>query len=422
MLDGFSDTLLREINKKFKKADTKDIVFDGDASYEVASTCSAMIDFATGENVGGILVKGRLSEVSGMESSGKSTLAYSSSSYAINELEWTGALFDMEGTFDVEYARALGLVENEKFRVFRPTTAEDAEQLLNMLLGIGKGNSKFKTKIDFIIWDSIAATVPTVLLDAESSTGQGTAKGEHARYWGNFIKKINAQAIRQDIAFLLVNQLRNKIDMANQYQEKTIGVDNGLAAGYSSDTSKITTGGTGIKFFYSIRILLQQTKRLKEEVTVRGKKQNTKGRLNYIKMSVLKNKIGIPFKECTTAIQFGKGFRDEIPMYDYLKEQTDVISTTSSGVYTFNHNGTEFSVKGVSNFQKELFREYRNEMIEAYKYEKQIEYDEIYNLDDEEALEAILDEIEEDEIIEEEAVPKKVVKKKIKKLKRKLKP
>lgn len=420
MLDGLSANLLKEINKKFNRSDSKDIVFDGTRTYEVASTGSTMIDFATGDNVQGVLVKGRLSELSGMESSGKSTLAYSSAAYAVNVLGWTGILMDVEGTFDVQYAEALGLVESDKFRVFRPTTAEDAETLFNMLLGVGKGNTKFQTKLDFVLWDSITATTPESMLESENSTGQGMAKGEHARYWGNFIKKCNREAIRKDIAFLFINQLRNKLDMSNQYQEKVINSQNDLAAGFSSDNSKTTTGGQGIKFYFSIRVLLQQTKRLKEEMTIKKKKVNVKSRLNYIKASIMKNKLGIPFKECTTAIQFGKGFRDELPMFDYLKDNTEIITSSTTGVYTFEFGEVDFAVKGLANFQKKLFTEYLDALKEAYLYEKGLEYEELYQIDEEDALKDLLDvdadeDLDLDDIMDEQPKKKRLVKKRGKK-------
>lgn len=417
MLDGLSANLLNEINKKFRKTDSEDMVFDGTKTYDVASTQSVMIDFVTGENVQGVLVKGRLSEVSGMESSGKTTLLLSSAAHAVKVLGWTGIFVDVEGTYDVQYAKALGLEESDKFRVFRPTTAEDAETLFNMLFGVGKGNSKFQTKIDFVIWDSITATTPEIMLDSENSTGDGQAKGVHARYWGNFIKKCNREAVRKDVAFCFVNQLRNKIDMSNQYQEKVINSQNDLAAGFSSDNSKTTTGGQAIKYYFSIRLLLQQTKRLKEEVTIRNKKVNSKGRLNYIKVSVMKNKLGIPFKECVTAIQFGKGFRDELPMFDYLKENTTVITSSTTGMYTFEFGETDVAVKGLANFQRILFTENMDALKEAYLYEKGLEYAELYNVDDEEALDELLDSDDDLDLFddEEEKPKKKLARRPVKK-------
>ena len=416
MLDGLSANLLNEINKKFRKTDSEDMVFDGAKTYDVASTQSVMIDFVTGENVQGVLVKGRLSEVSGMESSGKTTLLLSSAAYAVRVLDWTGIFIDIEGTYDVQYAKALGLEESDKFRVFRPTTAEDAETLFNMLFGVGKGNSKFQTKIDFVIWDSITATTPEIMLDSENSTGDGQAKGVHARYWGNFIKKCNREAVRKNVAFCFVNQLRNKIDMSNQYQEKVINSQNDLAAGFSSDNSKTTTGGQGIKFYFSIRVLLQQTKRLKEEMTIKKKKVNVKSRLNYIKASIMKNKLGIPFKECTTAIQFGKGFRDELPMFDYLKDNTEIITSSTTGVYTFEFGEVDFAVKGLVNFQKKLFTEYLDALKEAYLYEKGLEYEELYQIDEEDALKDLLEvdadeDLDLDDIMDEQPKKKRLVKK-----------
>lgn len=398
MLDGFSDNLLKEINKKFSKngGESKDVVLDQDQVYEAASTGSKVVDFAIGDNVGGLLVKGRLSEISGMESSGKTTMLLQSAANAVNEWDWNGIFMDVEGTFDVQYAQALGLKIGKNFQVFRPATAEDAEALLNMLLGIGKGNSKFKTKVDFVIWDSITATVPEIMIETENSTGDGAAKGVHARYWGNFIRKINSYATRKDIAFAFVNQLRNKIDMSSQYQEKVISTQNDLAAGFSNDTSKTTTGGQGIRYYFSIRVLLQQTKRFKEEITIRKKKVNSKARLNYIKASVMKNKLGIPFKEAVTAIQFGIGFRDELPMFDYLKENTEVITSSTTGVYTFEFGDTDVAIKGLANFQRTLFKEHMEALTEAYIHEKGVEYEELYQIDEEDALANMLDSEDDD--------------------------
>lgn len=413
-LDGFSDGIIKAIDTKFRRSDSKDMVY-AEKVYEAVSTGSANIDLAIGDNLG-MLVRGKITEVAGMESSGKSTLCYQSAAKAVAEGQ-IGALFDSEGSFDAGYAAALGLHVGKNFQVFRPVTAEDSETLFNMIFGIGKGNSKTKVNIDFCIWDSITATTPEEMLDSETSTGQGQSKGVHARYWGNFIRKINRVAIEQDVAFLLINQLRNKIEMGNMYQEKNIKTENGLAAGFSSDSSKITTGGMALKYFFAVRLLLQQTKRLKEELGTRnGKPISTKGRINYIRADVIKNKLGIPFKDAMTAIQFGKGFRDELPQFDYLKEElkNGVITSSSSGVYGFDFNGVSFEVKGLANFQKQLFTKYRSNLEEAYIYYKSEEYRELYNLDDEDVIAELLDEDEDIDLLDDQDDVKKHVSRKSK--------
>ena len=381
-LQGLDSNLLKTISTKFKNTDSKDMVYDRTKKIECVGTGSTNINLAIDSDRDhvGVLIKGKMTESSGLESSGKSTLLYSSAAEA-KKAGWVGILIDSEGSWDAQYGAALGLEEDEKFRVFQPVTSEDTEILINMLFGLGKGNQKTKTKIDYVLWDSITATSPADLLNTEDSTGIGASKGVHARLWSNLIRKLNKIAISENVAFAFINQIRNKMDLSSQYQEKVVKTENSLAAGFSSDNGKTTTGGMAIRYFMSLRLFLQQTKRLKEERSIRGKAVTTKSRLNYIRVDVIKNKVSIPFKTATTAIQFGVGYRDELPQFDYLVElKNGTITSSTTGVYGFSYGGVELSIKGLPNLQKALFTKHRKTLEAAYVYFKKEEYTELYEV------------------------------------------
>jgi len=411
LFEGFDDKLLKVLETKFaKKESGKDIIYK-ERDYESVSTGSKIIDLCISPKAKGkvgFFIKGKISEVSGPESSGKSTLVYSCAANAV-KAGWTVALIDAEGSYDPLYAKALGLEEGKRFKVFRPITGEDTDALVNALTGNGKGNMKTKVKIDALLFDSVAAIKPAAMLEMEDSTGTGATKASHARFWNNMVAKLHKISLREDMAVVLVNQIRDKISMDSIYQEKSLNV-NDLAAGLNSDNSKITTGGRGIKFFASLRLLLEQGRRPKIKKRVRGLEVDSKDTLTYTKVTVIKNKVDIPFMRAVAAIQFGKGFVDALPMYDYLKDVVKVIEVSTSGVYRLSFDGETVEVKGVSNFQKKLFTEYKDLLEKAYVHYKHKEYMELYNLDDEAALEELIDtDDDEDEVIylEEEETPKK---------------
>jgi recombination protein RecA len=350
-----------------------------------------------------------------VHNSGKSTVAYQSAKEAIDK-GWVGALLDVEGSWDKKYGEALGLVEGESFRVFQPVTGEDAETLINSLFGLGKGNKKTAIDLDFVIIDSVTALTTLDLLESEDSTGKGSSKGSHARFWNNLVKKLNKVAIQKDVAWLLINQVRDVISMANMYQEKSLSNDNMLGSGFNSDNTKATTGGRGIKFYASLRVMLQQTRRAKTLVKKHGKDVEVKNKINYIRADVVKNKLSVPFGRANLAIVYGRGFDDRLPMFDYLKEHKVIQAVGTSGVYKFEFEGeTYLEVKGLPNFQKELFKKHRKNLKEVYLKMRKKEFKDTYMIEDEDILEEMLDgEVVEvlDDVEVEESKPKKTKAKK----------
>ena len=305
--------------------------------------------------------------------------------------KWVTVLIDQEGSWDKNYGKALGAVEGKYFKVFQPTNGDDAEKLINLLFGIGK-KQKLKAKIDALFIDSVSAVVPTELLEGEDSSGKGSSKGVHARFWNNLIKKLNKIALKDDVAIVLVNQLRDVINMDSIYQEKNIVNDNKLASGYSSDNSKTTTGGNGIRFYASLRILLQQTRRAKVKTKLHGKEIDTKNKINYIRMDVIKSKIGVPFTRANASILFGKGFDDRLPMFDYLTKEAKAITASTSGVYTLTLEGKELlSIKGAEKFKRELFTNHIDDLKKAYLHYRRKAHLELFDIEEDEVLNEDID-------------------------------
>jgi recombination protein RecA len=406
LFDDFNKDLMKAIDKKFNRGGKHDILYK-QRDLDSAPSGSCVMDFVCSPDVKGAVgyaIKGKITEILGQESSGKSTSIYETAVKALAK-GWNVLLIDSEGSFDPRYARALGLKIGNNFQVVRPIFGEDVDKLVNMITGWGKGNTKTQMKIDLILFDSVASIKPKALLESEDSTGAGGTKGLHASFWGNLVAKLNMIAQDRDIAIVLVNQLRDKINISNKWEEKTITNPNSLASGLNSDDSKYATGGNAIKFYASIRILLQHGRRPKLSRKVRGKEVETKTTLNYVKIRTIKNKVYSPNIEATTAIQYGKGYRDELPIFDYLKD-AGIITATSAGVYSIDTKKLKLEVRGLKNFQKELFSNHLEALKDLFLKERHKEFLEMYEINEEEALEELLDDDDDEFFIEEDPKPK----------------
>lgn len=337
---GNFDKAIAMIEKKVgKKNET--IIYDPKRPVTSASTGCEIIDGVSG--VGGLLVKRRLVEIFGKESSGKTTVSLQSAAMA-QAKGWVGAFIDVEQAYDATYAKALGLkLDNKTFMVLQPQFAEEAETTIDLLLDNAE-------KLDYLLIDGIAAMKPRQHLESEDSTGKGQVKGAHAMFMANWIPKINILAQQHDIAVLFTNQMRRKMSLGGMFAAKAVR-GSGLGTGYSNDESWTTTGGETVPYYMSMRFLLDFRKGYKEEVN--GEMVKT---ANIITISNVKNKLSEPYKKADLMIRYGIGTDDSVPIFLALQDFGYITKKPNTSQFTYDNETSKltFTVNGEAAFMEKL--------------------------------------------------------------------
>ena len=284
------ETALAQIDRQFGKGSVMRLGSDERAPVAVIPTGSIALDVALG--IGGI-PRGRIVEIYGPESSGKTTLTL----HAIANAQRGGgiaAFIDAEHALDPEYAKKLG-VDIDALLVSQPDTGEQALEIADMLVRSGS--------IDLIVIDSVAALVPRAEIEGEMGDAH---VGLQARLMSQALRKLTGALSSTQTTMIFINQLREKI-------------------GVFFGSPETTAGGKALKFYASVRLDIRRIETLKDGADAVG---------NRTRVKVVKNKMAPPFKQAEFDILYGVGISREGSLIDYGVEHE--IVRKSGAWYTYD--------------------------------------------------------------------------------------
>jgi recombination protein RecA len=299
------DLALTQIEKQFGKGSI--MKMDGQARVDVDAIPSGSIALDIALGVGGI-PRGRVIEIFGPESSGKTTLTLS----IIHQVQKKGgvaAFIDAEHAFDAQYAAKIG-VKLEDLLVSQPDTGEQALEIAETLT---RSNA-----VDLVVIDSVAALTPKAEIEGEMGDSH---MGLHARLMSQALRKLTAVTSKSHTCLIFINQIRMKI-------------------GVMFGNPETTTGGNALKFYSSVRIDLRRIETLKRGDEVYG---------NRVRAKIVKNKVAPPFKEAEFEIHFDEGISYMADLMD-LAMRYNIID--KSGAW-FSYEGERLS-QGRDNLKKYL--------------------------------------------------------------------
>ncbi len=267
------------------------------------STGSLTLDLALG--IGGV-PRGRIVEIYGPESSGKTTVAL----HVVAETQKLGgeaAYIDVENALDPVYAKALG-VDIDNLLVSQPSSGEQALDIAEALIRSGA--------IDVVIVDSVAALVTQQEIDGDMAASH---VGLQARLMSQALKKLSGAVAKSNTVLIFINQLREKI-------------------GTSYGNPEVTSGGRALKFYSSVRIEIRRAEQLKDGSDIYG---------NHVKCKIVKNKVAPPFKVAEFNILYGQGISKSGEIVD-LAIELDIVHKSGSW---FSYNGQRIA-QGKENARK----------------------------------------------------------------------
>jgi recombination protein RecA len=335
------DAALAGIEKQFGKGS---VMRMGEAqiklNIDVIPTGSLALDIALG--VGGV-PRGRVIEIYGPESSGKTTLALHIIAEA-QKLGGTAAFIDAEHALDPVYAENLGVVIDNLI-ISQPDTGEQALEITEALVRSGA--------LDVVVVDSVAALVPRAEIDGEMGD---SFMGLQARLMSQALRKLAGAISKSHTVVIFINQIREKI-------------------GVMFGNPETTTGGRALKFYSSVRMDIRRIESLKQGTEVVG---------NRTRVKVVKNKVAPPFKQAEFDIMYGVGISREGSALDMAIE-LDIVN--KSGAW-FSYNGERLgqgreNVKTMLKDHPDLVKELENKIREAYK----VNHTKISSADDSEEVE-----------------------------------
>ena len=318
------EDVIAQINKTYGKGSIMPLG-ENRISYSdnsISTGCLA-IDVATG--IGGI-PRGRITEIFGPESSGKTTLALQ----VIAQCQKQGgvcAFIDAENALDPQYAEALG-VDLDSVLISQP---DDGDQAINILRDLVNSGA-----VDLVVVDSVAALVPKAELEGDMENAN---IGQQARLMSKAMRMVGGVVFRTNTCVIFINQLREKV-------------------GVMFGSPETTPGGRALKFYASMRIDVRKTDQLKTGGDAYG---------NKAKIKIVKNKMASPFKTAEVELIFGKGFSNEASILDMAIEKK--IVEKSGSWFSYNDEkiaqGKEKCIDYLEN-NPEVFNEIENKVREAY--------------------------------------------------------
>ena len=308
------DVAIRKIEKNFGKGSIMRMGDAADMKIATISSGSLAIDKALG--VGGY-PRGRIVEIYGPESSGKTTVAL----HAVAEVQrqgGTAAYIDAENALDPQYAEALG-VDVDNLLLSQPDTGEEGLEIADALISSGA--------VDLVVVDSVAALVPRAEIEGEMGDAH---VGLQARLMSQALRKLSGEINKTKTIAIFINQIREKV-------------------GVMFGNPETTTGGRALKFYSTIRMEIRRAEQIKNGTDVIG---------NRAKVKIVKNKVAQPFKRCEVDIMYGEGISKTGELLDMAVEK-DLVNK-SGAWYSY---GSERIGQGRENAKKWL-AEHPDQMAE----------------------------------------------------------
>ena len=327
------DAAISQIEKQYGKGSVMKL---GDTSnmmkVETVPTGSLSLDIALGQ---GGLPKGRIIEIYGPESSGKTTVAL----HAVAEVQKQGGIagfIDAEHALDPVYAKNIG-VDIDNLYISQPDNGEQALEICETMVRSGA--------VDIVIVDSVAALVPKAEIDGDMGDSH---VGLQARLMSQALRKLTAVISKSNCIVIFINQLREKV-------------------GIMFGNPETTTGGRALKFYSSVRLDVRRIEAIKQSGEVIG---------NRTRIKVVKNKIAPPFKEAEFDIMFGQGISREGDVLD-IASDLDIVNK-SGAWYAYKGEKIGQGRENAKNFLKEnpaIFAEIEEQVREHYFNTDDVEND-----------------------------------------------